>query len=177
MIDYAKQFWEKYSKNKKYFRMGFNYGNEKTGNVISYLDEPLYDFIFDYYNKGYFDNTALFIISDHGNIKSGIYNRISGSEFELEQKMGTFILLFSKNKNNQKYKVNLLKNQDIFVTPYDIYDTMIHILYGDNNNVLKNKYAVNNKGKSVLLSINQEERNCQKYDDWIRDSFCCCSNN
>ena len=177
MIDYAKQFWEKYSKNKKYFRMGFNYGNEKTGNVISYLDEPLYDFIFDYYNKGYFDNTALFIISDHGNIKSGIYNRISNSEFELEQKMGTFILLFSKNKNNQKYKVNLLKNQDIFVTPYDIYDTMIHILYGDDNNELKNKYAVNNKGKSVLLSINQEERNCQKYDDWIRDSFCCCSNN
>ena len=173
MIDYAKQFWEKYSINKKFFRMGFNYGNEKTGTIISNLDEPLYDFIFDFYNKGYFDNTALFIVSSHGNIKTGIYNMISNSEFELEKKMGTFILLLSKSKNNQKYEENLIKNQEILVTPYDIHDTMILMTHGDNNKDLKNKYALNNKGNSVLLPINQSERSCKKYDDWLKDDFCC----
>ena len=177
MIEYAKQFWEKYSNNKKYFRMGFNYGNEKTGTIISYLDEPLYDFIFEFFNKRYFDNTALFIVSSHGNNKKGIYNIISNSEFEFEKKMGTFIFLFDKSKKNQKYEEYLLKNQGILVTPYDIHDTMIHIIYGDANNDSKNKYSVNNKGKSVLLSINQDERSCKKYDDWGKDDFCCCSDN
>ena len=69
----------------------------------------------------------------------------------------------------------MLKNQQIFLTPYDIHDTMIHIIYGDSN--INDKYAVNNKGKSVLLSINPSERTCQKYDDWIEKDFCCCLDN
>ena len=69
----------------------------------------------------------------------------------------------------------MLKNQQIFLTPYDIHDTMIHIIYGDSNK--DGKYAVNNKGKSVLLDINPSERNCKKYDDWIEKDFCCCLDN
>ena len=177
MINYAKEFWEKYSINKKYFRMAFNYGHEKTGNVISYLDEPLYNFLFEFYDKGYFDNTALFIVSDHGNQNGGIYSYIS-SEFDIEKRLGTFFLLLSKNKKLNNYKENLLKNQQILVTPYDIHDTMMHIIFGDNNdNNLKNIYSQNNKGKSVLLSLNFDERNCEKYDDWITVDFCCCNGN
>ena len=67
MIEYARQFWENYIDNKKYFRMAFNYGHEKTGTVISKLDEPLYNFFFEFYDKVYWDNTDLFIVIDHGN--------------------------------------------------------------------------------------------------------------
>ena len=175
MINYAKQFWEKYSNNKKYFRMAFNYGHEKTGAVNSYLDEPLYDFFFELYDKGYFDNTALFIGSDQGNQNNGIFDIINYSEFELEKKMGTFFLILSKNI--KKYEENLFKNQQIMVTPYDIYNTMIHIVYGDDNNDIKNKFSADNKGKSVLFEINGNERNCQKYDDWSNNNFCCCIDN
>ena len=176
MINYAKQFWEKYANNKKYFRMAFNYGHEKTGAVISYLDEPLYDFFFEFYEKGYFNNTAIIIVSDHGNQNNGIYNYISRSQFELEQKMGTFILLLSRNQYSDIYKDNLTNNQHILVTPYDVHDTMIHIMYGNNNNINDNNiiYSANNKGKSVLLKINANERVCEKYDDWMDDHFCCC---
>ena len=172
MIKYARKFWEQYSENKKYFRMAFNYGYEKTGTTISYLDEVLYDFIFEFYDKKYFDNTALFIVSDHGNQKNGIYNILNNYEFELEKKMGIFILLL--NGNNKKFEKNLINNQQIFLTPYDIHDTLIHIIYGDNNDGFKNTYSVNNKGNSVFLEINENERKWKKYDDWIDDNFCCC---
>ena len=175
MINYAKQFWEKYSNNKKYFRMAFNYGNEKTGAVNSYLDEPLYDFFFELFDKGYFDNTALFIVSNNGNHNNGIYDIINYSEFELEKKMGTFFLILCKNI--KRYEEHLFKNQQLMVTPYDIYNTMIHIVYGDDNNDIKNKLSVDNKGKSVLFEINGNERNCQKYDDWSNNNFCCCIDN
>ena len=174
MINYAKEFWKKYSDNKKYFRMAFNYGHEKTGNVISYLDEPLYNFLFEFYDKGYFENTALFIVSDHGNQNHGIYSYTS-AEFNVEKKYGVFFLLLSKNKKMINYKQNVLKNQQILVTPYDIHDTLIHIVYGDNNDDSMQKvYSQNNKGKSVLLTLDSNERICKKYDDWITDDFCCC---
>ena len=141
--------------------------------VISYLDEVLYNFIFEFYDKRYFDNTALFIVSDHGNQKNRIYNILSNIEYEMEKKMGIFILLI--NGNSKKYEKNLLNNQHIFLTPYDIHDTLIHIIYGDNNDQLKNKNSVEKKGNSVLLEMmNEKDKKWKKYDDWIDDNFCCC---
>ena len=177
MIEYSKQFWEKYINNKKYFRISFNYGHEKTGAVISYLDEPLYQMIFDFYSKGYLDNTALFIVSDHGNQNLGIFDVINNSEFELEKKFGIFFLLLYQDKNKQlmnKIENNLFNNQQIMLTPYDIHDTMIHILYWNKNDDKINKlYSVNNKGNSVFNFFDPKERNCNKYDD-MEEDFCGC---
>ena len=177
MIDYAKQFWTKYANNKKYFRMAFNYGHEKTGGVISKLDEVLYNFLYEFYDKGYFDNTALFIVSDHGNQNEGIFDIINKSQFEYEKKMSTFFLLLSKNKNTENFKLNLENNQQVFLTPYDIHDTMIDIIYGKNmlSEEAKKAYSVNNKGNSVFNEINEEERICEKYkEEWSDNNFCCC---
>ena len=174
MIEYAKQFWKKYYNNKKYFRMAFNYGHEKTGAVISKLDEPLYNFLFEFYDKGYFDNTAIFIVSDHGNQNMGIYNKINKEQFEYEKKMSTFLLLLSKNNNIENYKINLLNNQQIFLTPYDIHDTLLHLIYGKNMNSCDTYASVDNKGSSVFNAINEEERNCKKYNEWPEPDFCCC---
>ena len=176
MIEYAKQFWEKYSDNKKYFRMAFNYGHEKTGAVTSYLDEPLYNFLFEFYDKGYFDNTAVFILSDHGNQNDGIFDIINKSQFEYEKKMSTFFLILSKNDNINNFKSNLQNNQQVFLTPYDIHDTMIHIIYGKSmfSEKISQAYSVENKGNSVFNIINEEERTCGKYNDWVYDDFCCC---
>jgi len=174
MIEYTKQFWEKYYENKKYFRIAFNYGHEKTGAVISYLDEPLYQMIYYFYNKGFLDKTALFIVSDHGNQNGGIYDVINSSEFEIEKKYGVFFLLLYQDENiMDNFGENLLKNQQVMLTPYDIHDTLIHILYGNNMDNTKKIYSVNNKGNSVFKFINQTERNCEKYDEWDKD-FCGC---
>ena len=152
MINYTLQFWEKYKDNKKYFKMIFNYGNEPTGNVIKYLDEPLYNMIKGLYNAGKLRNTAVFIISEQGNKNNGLYDVLGSAEFEVEKKYGIFIMILDWNEQFKKgkYHENLLKNQNMFVTPYDVYDTMVHIAIGDN---YKN-------GNSLLKNIKKEDTYC-----------------
>ena len=154
MINYATQFWEKYSENKKYFRLSFNYGNEPTGNVIKYLDEPLYNMLWNLYNERKLRNTAVFIISEQGNKNNGLYNILGSVEFEIEKKYGVFIMLLDWNEKFKKeqYHINLLKNQNLFITPYDIYDTVVHIALGG-------KYVNSN---SVLNVVKMEDTYCYK---------------
>ena len=154
MINYTSQFWEKYSENKKYFRMTFNYGNEPTGNVIRYLDEPLYNMLWNFYNQRKLRNSAVFIISEQGNRNNGLYNILGSVEFEIEKKYGVFIMLLDWNEKFQKeqFHKNLIKNQDLFITPYDIYDTVVHIALGEN--------YVNSS--SVLNVVNMEDTYCYK---------------
>ena len=53
-------------------------------------------------------------------------------------------------------------------------DTMIHIIYGQNTEKVKKSFSADNKGNSVFNVINEEERICKKYNEWIGDNFCCC---
>jgi hypothetical protein len=165
MINYAMEFWDKYSDNKKYFRMIFNYGNEPTGNVLKYLDEPLYNMLTQLYNEGKLKNTAIFITSEQGNRNNGLYNILGSSEFELEKKYGLFIMILdcSEKFKNGNYHPNIINNQNNFVTPYDIYNTMIHIILGDNNYNIENKNnSQGNKGESILNKLQINERYCGK---------------
>ena len=125
-----------------------------------------------------FDNTAVFIVSDHGNQNLGIYDILNKAQFYYEEKMSTFFLLLSKNNNIDNFKTNLQNNQQVFLTPYDIHDTMIHMIYGKGiyTEEIYKKYSANGKGSSVFNEINEEERICSKYDDWYKDNtFCCCA--
>ena len=163
MINYATQFFEKYSDNKKYFRMTFNYGNEPTGNVLTYLDEPLYNMLNQLYNNGKLQNTAIFILSEQGNKNKGLYDILGSAEFELEQKYGLFIIILNWNDKFKKgnYHQNLIKNQNMQVTPFDIYETMIHIVTGNNtfNNNNENKLQ-KIQGDSMLNEVKIENRYC-----------------
>ena len=155
MIDYTLQFWDKYAENKKYFRMMFNHGNEPTGNVIKYLDEPLYNMIWGLYNQGKLKNTAILFVSEQGNKNSGLYDILGSAEFDIEKKYGVFIMILDWNEKfkNGKYHKNLIKNQNLFITPYDIYDTMAHLALGD-------EYK---KGNSVLNGIKMEDTYCYNF--------------
>ena len=168
IFEYGKQFWEAYPDNKKFMRLGFNDGHESTFEVLKYLDEPMVEFLQFFLDKGYLKNTALFIVSDHGNHMPGLYNLFLSEQFETERVLGNFYLIINNNltlmKNNlERFKLfhkNIMINQQSIITPYDIHDTMIHLISGD-------KISVNifsRKGKSVFMEIDNSERNCNFFD-------------
>lgn len=176
-INYAMQFWQKYKNNKKYFRLIFNTPNEKYGSLLSYLDQPLYDLFIKLNFNGLLDDTAVFFISEFGGVQENIlYNFGKYTEKEINMKFGSFFLLLNKkNKlNENEYKI-LFNNQNIMMTPYDIYASLVHISLGNKLNDMKLFIDENSKGDSVFRNIEGNSRNCQFYKDvWIDEHFCSC---
>ena len=81
-------------------------------------------------------------------------------------------IIINDRKNidyNQQY-FNIQKNQQTFITGYDFYNTINHIIYGDNYINIKNKTNDHDtpkspNGKSLFENINQKERNPDNYEN------------
>ena len=179
-IDYALQFWEKYKNNKKYFRLIFNSVNEKSGSRLSYLDQPLYDLFIKLNFNGLLDDTAIFFMSEMGGVQDYIlYNFGKNNEKEINAKFGTFFLLLSKKNSISKntYKI-INNNQNILITPFDVYMSLVNVAVGNKINNIKLFIDENsNKGESVFDVIDGNSRNCQFYKKyWMDEQFCMCRN-
>ena len=175
MIDYAKQFWKSYPNNKKFFRIHFNEGHEGSMELIKYLSDPIFYFVKYFFDNNLLDDTFIFIVSDHGNHMLGPWAVIRPQDYLIESTLGT---LFFIMPNNQKlYKNGLYdiikKNQQTFITPYDIHNTLIHLACGDNE---CNPNVYSKRGSSLLLDIDPMERYCEnpKLDLRIAKSDCKC---
>lgn len=175
VINYGKLFWDAYPENNKFLRLGFYDGNERTGEVVKYLDNSLSNFVVDLINQGKFSKTALFLVSGKGELEVGIFNRVQKSEFHFEKNLGSWFILINKYGIEDEIIQNLRNNLQTFVTPYDIYDTMLSLIYNcyDLNCHEKIKHK-SKKGNSVFNSINAFERNCEKYSE-IKDTDCHCT--
>ena len=167
IFEYGTKFWETYPDNRKFLRIGFNDGHESTFEVLKYLDEPLYEFLNTFYQKGYLKNTAVILVSDHGNHMPGLYNLFLSEQYETERVLGNLFLIINSdilfNEKKETFKIfneNVMENQQSIITPYDIYNTLVHIIYGDLNNNL-----FTNRGKSVFMKINNSVRNCKFFDE------------
>ena len=175
MIEYTKQFWNLYPDNKKFFRIHFNEGHEGSMELVTYLADPLLEFVKYFFDNNLLKDTFIFIVSDHGNHMVGPWAIIRPKDYILESTLAT--LFFIIPNNNKLYENGLYdiihKNQQIFLTPYDIHDTMIHIAYG--NDIAEPK-AYSKRGSSLLIEINPMERFCENpvFDLKIAEGDCKC---
>ena len=171
VLEYGYQFWIKYYKNKKFLRLSFFEGNEKTGEVIKYLDYYLYKFLFNLYEDNYLNDTFIFLVSGQGNSYEDMYSSIKylDSDYFLEKYLGTFFMFFDKRSFNltKNDLINIKVNQQNLVTAYDIHYTIKSIaennIRNDINEIEDFTDENSNLGKSLFGYINSMERSCYKY--------------
>ena len=179
ILEYGYQFWSKYQNNTRFLRLGFFDGNEKTGEVIKYLDSYLYDYLNKLYKEKLLENTILFIVSGQGNAYDDFFNSYYFEDFSIEKYVGTFFILIDKsNIDNNEIFINIRNNQQNMVTPYDIKETLESIAYNNFiNSEMEEKESQlgdsNKKGKSLFKYINPKERNCEKYKQ-LNEEICRC---
>ena len=159
-FDYTTAFWEAYPNNKKFFRVHLNEGHDPSNSLLSYFDERLYQFIRSFHEKGYFDDTFVMIMSDHGLHLPGPWKSIDSQDYKIERTIGTFMIIIPNEKRlyeNGLYEA-LWDNQQVFVTPYDIHDTLMYLAAGKDQ---KYQNAYSKHGLSVFEPLDYAQRYCE----------------
>ena len=172
-LEYLKTFWNVYKNQNKMFLYQSIEGHEPTGELIGHYDELYYQFLNDFYSKGLLKDTVIILFSDHGQHLNGPFYIFKSRDFLFERTLATLFLLIPNNEF--LYKDNLYEilkyNQQIFVTPFDIYNTLVYLSSGKD----RDKYYVS-YGASLFAKLNIKERYCQspKYENQINWYTCNC---
>ena len=142
-------------------------GHEPAGELIGYFNKILYNFLDKFNKKGYFEDTIIFIFSDHGQHLTGPLYLFNSQDFFIERTLPVLFLLIPNNEKLYRANLyeNIKKNSQIFITAYDIYNSFIHLSFEEN----KEEYKKNSisGGYSLLPELNYKKRYCESpiYND------------
>ena len=115
-------------------RLSFQDAHEGTLEVVKYLDKKLAEFLEFFWHKKYLEDTAIFLVSDHGNNMIGFYNILQVEDYVLEKTLCTWFMLLPKKKEIDEKFLEI--NQQRLVSPYDIHDTLLDMFgYHQNNTI------------------------------------------
>ena len=175
-------YLESYKNNRKFLRISIPNGHEFSGQASKYIDEPLYIFLNYIFQNNLLKNSALIFSADHGLSILVLYKFLNSfdQEIELNNPLLLFILSDKKNMTYEEQYFNIYKNQQNFVTTYDIYHSFKDIIY--NKDIPVTKKDIEKKGEkfdpkkhflgsSLFRYIDPTERLCSNYID-IGDCIC-----
>ena len=171
LLEYANQFWRKYNNNQKFLLILSNFAHESSYEKLKYIDNIMYEFISRLFNDNLLKETSLFLLSDHGISIPSIYYLTEF--FKFEKVLPMFYLLVNDRKNinyESQYKY-LNENQQAFITGYDIYNTILNLIYGDKYGTEETKNITAKHGQSLFFKINSQNRSPKDYDSM--DLFAC----
>ena len=135
-----------------------------------------YNFLTYIYENNLLNDGVLLFTSDHGSVTNEMFYIFE--DYLKERFLPFFCIILQDNKNKtyiQQYG-NIIKNQQKFVYPYDIYNTLSNIIYGKEYTNIKNKTEYfdspkSERGKSLLEFINPM-RNCKNLKDFGNNCQC-----
>ena len=163
MFEYISQFWEKYQNNRKFALFLTNFAHEGTLEKLKYIDKLIYNYLNELFNKNYLKETSIFLLSDHGVAIPSIYYLNNFFQYELVLPM--FYLFINDRKNisyDDQYKY-IYQNQQTFITGFDIYNTIVHLIYGDKYGTKETEDIISPYGKSLFNEIIQKNRTPKNY--------------
>jgi len=124
VFDYVDQFWNNYKDVPKFAVASLNEGHEGTADVIGLVDDDFFNFMIKMRNNGDFNNTAVWVISDHG-LHMGLFWMLDVYSAGVENKLPMLYSIFPNwwLKQNPSMYNNLKTNQDSLFTGFDLYET------------------------------------------------------
>ena len=169
LLDYSDQFWRKYKDNRKFSTIVLDTAHEGTMEVLKYFDGNIYNYLYSLYNDNLLKDTSIFLLSDHGVGIPSIYYAFEFYSIENNLPMLYIIINDRKNISYDQQYFYLKENQQTFITAYDIYNTINHLLYGDKYKYISNLTDENPTPKSPLgislfEKIEQKLRKSKNYE-------------
>ena len=161
LYEYGNQFWRKYRNNRKFLNIVCNDGHEGTLEVLKYSDDIIYNFLNNLFNDNLLKDSTIFLLSDHGVGMPSVYFFYLFYQLELRLPMLFIIVNDRKNISYNEQYMYINENQQTFITAYDIYNTFINIIYGDNYELKSTPKSHN--GKSLFKRIDPKPRTPSKY--------------
>ena len=174
LFDYSEQFWRKYKNNRKLSLLVIDSAHEETGEVLKYLDDIIYNYLYSLFKDNLFKESSIFLLSDHGLGIQSIYYIFQFYKFEAHLPMLYIIINDRKNISYYEQYSQIHKNQQVFITPYDIYNTFNHLLYGDKyinifNLTDEKPTPKSNFGISLFDKIDSKSRKSENYEYMVHD--------
>ena len=163
LIEYMNQFLRKYKKNRKFFLMLTNFAHETTLEKLKYIDKIIFKFLNKLFNENLLKDTSVLLLSDHGVSLPTIY--YLNDFFKIEKDLPMLYILVNDRKKipyESQYK-NIYENQQKFITGFDIYNTIIHLIFGDRFGKNETKNITSNLGKSLFNKIDIKNRSPRNF--------------
>ena len=158
LCNYADQFWRKYKDNRKFSVIILNDGHEGTLESLKYTDIFIYNYLTSLFEDNLLKDSTIILMSDHGVVIPSLYSLY---DFYKKEKGLPMLYLLINDRENVSYKDQYFyinENQQNFITAYDIYNTINHLLYGDfyiniNNKTDRDDTPKSPLGKSLFTHI------------------------
>ena len=184
-FEYAELFWNSYKENNKFFRLHIYESHELSMELVKHADNDIYNFFKNFIDKGYLNDTLLLLVSDHGNNFDSFYSLFEGEDKYIEGMLPIFMILIPNKKiiyESGMYN-NLYENQQTFITPFDIYNSIIHASSANYSEIIiepKNTFENSSdiysiRGYSIFNLIDYKKRYCTSPDLDVFPTRCVCS--
>jgi hypothetical protein len=163
VLEYGEKFWEAYLDRPKFLELSFLDGHDITGEQVRNIDEGLAQFLEGLYAKGWLNNTAIVLYSDHGLHVNGLSSIIKIQNALLELKLPFLAILLPRNVADSEYGKIMKRNEQKLIGGYDL------------NNIMRSF----NGGKDFYwkgdnpFNDQSDTKTCYNLD--MADNFCICN--